>query len=71
MCDSSPETLVFTEYRDRVLDLALNGRFEMILIVLADTGQIGNHIDPVLTQMRGRPDARQLQDLVAWRAPLR
>ena len=62
---SSAKALVFAEYRDRVLDLALDGRLEMILIILADPRQVGDHIDPVLTQMRRRPDAGQLQDL--WR----
>ena len=37
----------------------------MILVVLADAGQVGDDVDPELTQLCGRPDAGKLQDL--WR----
>ena len=66
-----PQALVFAEDRDRILDLALNGRFEMVLIVLADARQIGDDVDAVLAQMCGRPDAGELQDLAAWQERLR
>ncbi len=56
------QALVLAEYRDRVLDLALNGRFQMVLIVFADARQVRDNVDPVLTQMSGRSNAGELQD---------
>ncbi len=49
--------------RDRLLGGELDIHLQMVLQIAPDTGAIRNHIDAMLGQMRGRPDARQHEDL--------
>ncbi len=48
---------------DRFLAGHLEIKFQMVLQVLADAGQIVNHGDAVRAQFRRRTDARKLQQL--------
>ena len=50
------EALVLSEHRDRLIELALHAGFHVVLEILADARQIGDHVDAVLGRdaRRGR-----------------
>jgi hypothetical protein len=51
------KALVLAEDRDRIPDLTLHGSFKMVLIILADSRQVEEHVDAVPTKMRSGTDA--------------
>ena len=64
-----PEPLVLAEHGDRILDLDLDGGLEVVLVILADAGQVGNDLDAVALEMGGIADAGELQDLRRRKRP--
>ena len=50
-------------HRDRLLAGVLDVDLEVILQVLADARQVGDHVDAVLAQQAGRADAGELEQL--------
>ena len=50
-------------HRDRLLGRVLDVDLEVVLEVRADTGQVGDDVDPELPQILGVADAGELQQL--------
>jgi hypothetical protein len=51
MCLNAASSLVLPEQRENI-DLGLNRRFQMILVVLADARQVRDNVDAMAFQMR-------------------